>query len=63
MAITDKRELIVGARSIAGNPYDGHMLAGQLERAGILLENVGTWFAALPLDFTDVQSDPRRARR
>lgn len=30
LAITDTQGLIVGARTFAGNPYDGHMLAEQL---------------------------------
>ena len=33
--------LIVGARSFAGNPYDGHTLGAQMEQSGILLEEVG----------------------
>jgi len=40
LAITEKRGLIVGARSFSGNPYDGHTLAEQLEQTGILLGNV-----------------------
>lgn len=32
--------LIVGARSFAGNPYDGHTLGEQMEQAGILLQDV-----------------------
>ncbi|MDR0274870.1 MAG: hypothetical protein LBI48_05955, partial [Burkholderiaceae bacterium] len=30
-----------GARSFTGNPYDAHTLAGQLEQAGILTEEIG----------------------
>lgn len=33
--------LIVGARSFPGNPYDGHTLAEQLEQASILMEATG----------------------
>ena len=33
--------LIVGARSFAGNPYDGHTLGEQMEQSGILLQDVG----------------------
>lgn len=33
--------LIVGARSFAGTPYDGHTLGEQMEQAGILLQDVG----------------------
>jgi IS5 family transposase len=32
---------MVGARTFPGNPYDGHILAAQLEQTGILLEDVG----------------------
>jgi hypothetical protein len=31
--------LIVGARAFAGNPYDGHTLAEQLEQASILMQD------------------------
>jgi len=40
LAITEKQGLIVGARSFAGNPYDGHTLAGQLEQTNILLQDL-----------------------
>ncbi|CAH2902853.1 MAG: IS1478 transposase [uncultured Paraburkholderia sp.] len=33
LAITEKQGLIVGARAFPGNPYDGHTLAEQLNRA------------------------------
>jgi transposase, IS5 family len=39
LAITEKQGLIIGARSFAGNPYDGHTLAGQLEQTNILLQD------------------------
>ncbi|KWB14546.1 hypothetical protein WL33_10480 [Burkholderia ubonensis] len=32
--------LIVGARTLTGNPYDSHTLAAQLEQTRILLEAV-----------------------
>ncbi|CAD6560972.1 hypothetical protein LMG28727_07298 [Paraburkholderia kirstenboschensis] len=35
-ATTAKQGLIVGARALAGNPYDGHTLAEQLEQSSIL---------------------------
>lgn len=41
VAVTAKSGLMVGARSFAGNPYDGHILAAQLEQTAILLDNVG----------------------
>ena len=40
IAVTHQRGLIVGARTFPGNPYDGHILAAQLEQTGILLEDV-----------------------
>jgi len=41
IAVTHRRGLIVGARTFPGNPYDGHILAAQLEQTNILLEDVG----------------------
>lgn len=42
LAITHKQGLMVGARSFTGNPYDGHLLAEQLEQVTILTEDTGT---------------------
>lgn len=39
LAITERQELIVGARAFPGNPYDGHVLAEQLEQTSILLQD------------------------
>ena len=33
--------LMVGARSFAGNPYDGHVLSAQLEQTTNLLQDTG----------------------
>jgi transposase, IS5 family len=41
LAITHRSGLMVGARSFAGNPYDGHTLAEQLEQTNNLLQDVG----------------------
>lgn len=41
IALTHKSALVVGVRTFAGNPYDGHILHEQLEQTGILLEDVG----------------------
>ena len=38
---THRQGLVVGARTFAGNPYDGHVLNAQLEQTGILLQDVG----------------------
>jgi len=38
IATTLRGNLIVGARSFAGNPYDGHTLAEQIEQATILMQ-------------------------
>jgi IS5 family transposase len=35
-----EKGLIDGARSFAGNPYDGHTLAGQLEQTNILVQDL-----------------------
>ncbi|KVG83976.1 hypothetical protein WJ36_01690 [Burkholderia ubonensis] len=36
IATTHKEGLVIGARSMPGNPYDGHTLAEALEQAAIL---------------------------
>ena len=41
IVVTHEQGLVVGARSFAGNPYDGHILNAQLEQSRILLEGVG----------------------
>lgn len=41
IAVTYAHGLMVGARTFPGNPYDGHILAAQLEQTNILLEDVG----------------------
>jgi transposase, IS5 family len=41
IASTLKHNLIVGARSFAGKPYDGHTLHEQLEQATILMQETG----------------------
>jgi len=40
LAVTHRSGLVVGARTFPGNPYDGHVLAQQLEQTAILLEDV-----------------------
>ena len=41
IAVTHRSGLVVGARTFPGNPYDGHILAAQLEQTTILLEDTG----------------------
>ena len=41
LATTLQGNLIVGARSFPGNPYDGHTLNEQLEQASILMQATG----------------------
>ena len=41
IVVTHQSGLVVGARSFPGNPYDGHILAAQLEQTHILLEDTG----------------------
>jgi transposase, IS5 family len=38
VAVTAKEGLVVGMRSMPGNPYDGHTVDSQLEQVGILTE-------------------------
>lgn len=40
VAVTHKQGLLVGARSFPGNPYDGHILAAQMEQSVILLQDL-----------------------
>jgi len=40
IAMTARHNLIVGARSFANNPFDGHTLAEQFEQATILMQDV-----------------------
>lgn len=40
VAVTHQSGLVVDARTFPGNPYDGHILAAQLEQTTILLEGV-----------------------
>ena len=42
IAVTHKSGLIVGARTFPGNPYDGHILPGQLEQTQMLLADTGS---------------------
>jgi IS5 family transposase len=42
IAATLQGNLVVGARAFAGNPYDRHTLAEQLEQTGILMQDTGT---------------------
>jgi len=41
LAMTLKGNLIVGARSFPGNPYDGHTLHEQIEQSTILMQGLG----------------------
>lgn len=41
LAVTHQSGLMVGARSFPGNPYDGHILAAQLEQTTNLLQDLG----------------------
>ena len=41
IATTLKEGLVVGMRSMPGNPYDGHTLAEQLEQTTVLLQELG----------------------
>jgi transposase, IS5 family len=41
IAMTLQHNLIVGARTFTGKPYDGHTLREQLEQASILMQDTG----------------------
>jgi transposase, IS5 family len=40
IATTLQGNLVVGARAFAGNPYDGHTLAEQLEQCSVLMQDI-----------------------
>ena len=40
VAVTHKQGLLVGARSFTGIPYDGHILAAQMEQSTIMLQDL-----------------------
>lgn len=64
IAATLKHNLIVGARSFAGKPYDGHTLNEQLQQAGILMQETGQepLTAYVDLGYRGVDADnPRTA--
>lgn len=41
LAVTHKQDLMVGARTSPGNPFDGHTLAQQLEQTTNLRQDLG----------------------
>jgi transposase, IS5 family len=41
LAVTHKQGLMVGARSLPGNPFDGQILSGQIEQATNLMQDLG----------------------
>ena len=41
VAVTHRHGLMVGARALPGNPFDGHTLAEQLEQTTTLLQDLG----------------------
>jgi len=41
IAMTLEHNLIVGAKALAGNPFDGHTLREQLDQAAILMQDTG----------------------
>jgi IS5 family transposase len=59
LAVTHKQGLMVGARSFAGNPYDGHTLAAQLEQTTTLLQDIGAkpTTAIVDLGYRGVDAD------
>ena len=59
IAIAHKAGLIVGARSFAGNPFDGHTLSNQLEQTTNLLQDIGVkpHTAVVDLGYRGVDAD------
>ena len=59
LAVTHKQGLMVGARSFPGNPYDGHILAAQMEQTSNLLQDLGRspTQAIVDLGFRGVDAD------
>ena len=59
LAVTHKQGLMVGARSFPGNPYDGHILAAQLEQTTNLLQDLerSPKQAIVDLGFRGVDAD------
>ena len=59
IASTFKGNLIVGARSFAGNPYDGHTLREQLEQSAILMQDCQIKLATafVDLGYRGVEAD------
>lgn len=59
LAVTFKSGLMVGARTFPGNPYDGHILAAQIEQTNILLQDIGRQVrhATVDLGFRGVDDD------
>ena len=59
LAVTHKSGLMIGARSFTGNPYDGHILAAQLEQTSNLLQDLGRspTQAIVDLGFRGVDAD------
>ena len=59
LAVTHKSGLMVGACSFPGNPYDGHILAAQLEQTTNLLQDLGRspTQAIVDLGFRGVDAD------
>ncbi len=59
IATTLEHNLIVGARTFTGNPYDGHTLREQLEQAAILMQDTGVkpMTAYVDLGYRGVDAD------
>jgi len=59
LAVTHQQGLMVGAKSFPGNPYDGHILAAQLEQTTDLMQDLGRrpTQAIVDLGFRGVDAD------
>ena len=59
LVVTHKHGLMVGARSFPGNPFDGHILAAQMEQTTNLMQDLGRSpkQAIVDLGFRGVDAD------
>ena len=50
LAVTHQHGLMVGARSVPGNRYDGHTPAAQIEQTNTLLRGIGVKLTTATVD-------------
>ncbi len=59
VVVTHQHGLLIGARTFAGNPYDGHILSAALEQATNLTQDIGSKLQHIVVDlgFRGVEAD------